>query len=55
MHLGSAIRIDATKILSRRELAAVLADLQRKSTRFPNSWLNLMQRPLRAEPAANSR
>ncbi|HEY3966630.1 MAG TPA: hypothetical protein VGM05_18860 [Planctomycetaceae bacterium] len=26
MHLGSPIRVDATKILSRRELAAVLAD-----------------------------
>jgi len=27
-HTGSAIRVDATKILSRRELAAVLAELQ---------------------------
>jgi len=42
MHTGSAIRIDATKILSRRELAAVLADLQGKSTRSANSWLNLI-------------
>jgi len=42
MHTGSAIRVDATKILSRRELAAVLADLQRKASRSANSWLNLI-------------
>jgi integrase len=42
MHTGSAIRVDSTKILSRRELAAVLADLQRKATRSANSWLNLI-------------
>jgi len=42
MHTGSALRIDATKILSRRELAAVLADLQRKASRSANSWLNLI-------------
>lgn len=41
MHLGYPIRVDATKILSRRELAAVLADLQRRATRTANSWLNL--------------
>jgi len=42
MHLGSPIRVDATKILSRRELGAVLADLQGKATRSPNAWLNLI-------------
>jgi integrase len=41
MHLGPPIRVDATKILSRRELAAVLADLQRKAPRSANTWLNL--------------
>ncbi len=34
--------IDATKILSRRELAAVLADLHRKAQRSPNTHLNLV-------------
>ncbi len=42
MHIGTAIRVDATKILSRRELAAVLADLTRKAPRSRNSWLNLI-------------
>ena len=42
MHLGPPIRIDATKILSRRELAAVLADLHRKASRSANTWLNLI-------------
>ena len=42
MHLGSPIRVDATKILSRRELATVLADLQRKASRSANTWLNLI-------------
>src|SRR5579863_2226493 len=42
MHLSSPIRVDATKILSRRELAAVLADLQRWAPRSANTWLNLI-------------
>ncbi|HEY3965840.1 MAG TPA: hypothetical protein VGM05_14875 [Planctomycetaceae bacterium] len=42
MHLGSPIRVDATKILSRRELAAVLADLAGKAPRSANTWLNLI-------------
>src|SRR5579872_5595838 len=42
MHLGSPIRVDATKILSRRELAAVLDDLHRKAPRSANTWLNLI-------------
>ena len=42
MHLGPPIRIDATKILSRRELAAVLDDLHRKAPRSANTWLNLI-------------
>jgi hypothetical protein len=33
MYIGNAIRVDATKILSRRELAAVLACLERKAPR----------------------
>ena len=37
-----AIRIDATKILSRRELAAVLDDLHQKAPRSANTWLNLI-------------
>jgi integrase/recombinase XerD len=41
MHTSS-IRVDATKILSRRELAAVLDDLHRKATRSANTWLNLI-------------
>jgi integrase/recombinase XerD len=42
MHIGTSIRVDATKILSRRELAAVLADLTRKAARSRNTWLNLI-------------
>jgi len=42
VHLGSPIRVDATKILSRRELATVLSDLQRKASRSANTWLNLV-------------
>ena len=42
MHLGPPIRIDATKILSRRERAAVLADLHEKAPRSANTWLNLI-------------
>jgi integrase/recombinase XerD len=42
MYIGNAIRVDATKILSRRELATVLADLQRKAPRSANTWLNLI-------------
>ena len=33
---------DATKILTRRELAAVLADLRRRAARSKNSRLNLV-------------
>jgi integrase/recombinase XerD len=42
MHAGTAIRVDATKILSRRELTAVLGDLTRKVPRSRNTWLNLI-------------
>ena len=35
-------RIDATKILSRQELATVLADLKRKSLRSKNTRMNLV-------------
>jgi integrase/recombinase XerD len=42
MHLGSPIRVDATKILTRRELAAVLADLTRKAPRSANTRMNLI-------------
>ena len=41
MHTSS-IRIDATKIFSRRELAAVLNDLQTKASLSANNWLNLI-------------
>ena len=34
--------VDATKILSRREMAAVLADLLRKAQRSRNTHLNLI-------------
>ena len=34
--------VDATKILTRRELAAVLADLTRKAPRSRNTWFNLI-------------
>ena len=34
--------VDATKILTRRELAEVLTDLKRKSARSRNTWLNLI-------------
>jgi len=42
MYIGNAIRVDATKILSRRELAAVLSDLAGKAPRSGNTWLNLI-------------
>jgi integrase/recombinase XerD len=42
MYIGNAIRVDATKILSRRELAAVLAGLHHKAPRSANTWLNLI-------------
>ncbi len=42
MYIGTAIRVDATKILSRRELAAVLDDLHRNAPRSRNAWLNLV-------------
>jgi len=35
-------RVDATKILTRRELAAVLADLTRRARRSPGACINLM-------------
>jgi integrase len=34
--------IDPTKILTRRELAIVLAELKRKAERSPGTWLNLI-------------
>ena len=40
MQTAYARLVDATKILTRRELAAVLADLRRKSPRSPNTRLN---------------
>jgi hypothetical protein len=40
--MQSAYRtLDATKILTRRELAAVLNDLKRKAPRSKETWLNL--------------
>src|ERR1700690_1393377 len=41
MH-STSIRVDATKILSPRELAALLYDLHRKAPRSANTWLNLI-------------
>jgi integrase/recombinase XerD len=38
----TAIRVDTTKILTRRELAQVLDDLNAKASRSKNSHLNLM-------------
>jgi hypothetical protein len=38
----STWNLDATKILTRCELAAVLADLKRKASRSPNARLNLV-------------
>ena len=40
--MSAARNVDATKILSRREIAAVLADLQRKAPRSPSTRLNLI-------------
>lgn len=42
MHLGSSLRVDATKILTRRELQTVLADLMAKARRSANAHLNLV-------------
>ena len=42
MHACSGIRVDATKILTRRELAQVLGDLTRKAPRSANTWMNLI-------------
>ena len=42
MHFGYARTIDATKILTRRELAQVLNDLKRKAPRSGNTWQNLI-------------
>ena len=42
MHTETHLRIDATKILTRRELAQVLRDLTQKAPRSANTWLNLI-------------
>src|SRR5436190_13217671 len=42
MHLGPSLRVDATKILTRRELQAVLGDLKAKARRSANAHLNLV-------------
>ena len=41
MHAYSAWNIDASQILTRGELAQVLADLKRRATRLPNVQMNL--------------
>jgi integrase len=41
MH-ASTWHIDSTSILSRRELAAVLADAKAKATKSANAWRNLI-------------
>jgi len=42
MQLSRPIVVDPTKILSRRELAAVLADLTTRAPRSTNTWMNLI-------------
>lgn len=42
MHYGSPVRVDATKILTRRELSSVLADLQQRVNRSRHSQANLI-------------
>jgi integrase len=42
MHLSRSLGADSTKILMRKELAAVLDDLKRKAVRSPNTRLNLV-------------
>ena len=42
MQTAHARLADPTKILTRRELTAVLADLRRKAPRSPNTRLNLV-------------
>ena len=42
MQTESYLRIDATKILTRRELTALLAELTRKAYRSANTWMNLV-------------
>jgi integrase/recombinase XerD len=42
MHYRRTATVNTTKILTRREIAAVLADLRRKSVRSPNARLNLV-------------
>ena len=42
MPAAHQVALDATKILTRRELATVLADLKRKAPRSPNTRLNLV-------------
>src|SRR5687767_8494462 len=42
MHTETHLRIDATKILTRRELAQVLSDLTSKAPRSANTSMNLI-------------
>jgi len=42
MLTDTSFRVDPTRILTRRELTAVLADLHRKSIRSPNTRMNLI-------------
>ena len=42
MQISRPIIVDPTKILTRRELAAVLDDLTRKAPRSTNTWMNLI-------------
>ena len=42
MQLSRPIVVDPTKILSRRELAAVLADITKRAPRSANTWMNLI-------------
>src|SRR5262245_59972816 len=42
MHIATTPFVDCTKILTRRELATVLAELTRKAARSHNTWQNLI-------------
>src|SRR4030067_864719 len=42
MHIVPTWNLDATKILTRSEMAIVLADLKRKGGRSPNARVNLV-------------
>ena len=42
MHTEMHLRIDPTKILTRRELAQILGELKQKAPRSANTWLNLI-------------